>query len=88
MSQDIDKVQQFVAETLQTRFDIGPDDLTPGSTLRDLKIDSLGGVELSLVLKKQYGVQFVAGEISVDFTTADIAELVRQKLPEPQDAVS
>lgn len=82
MSDVQDGIEAFIIETLGDRFGIPEAKLSPAVNLKTLGIDSLGGVELSLVLKKQYGVQFVAGEIRVEFTVGDIADLVREKLGE------
>ena len=75
-------ITRFVIETVGDRFGVPAAKLEPGVNLETLGIDSLGGVELSLLLKKKYGVEFVAGEIAVVFTMSDIAELVCGKLGE------
>lgn len=77
-----DELEQFVLDTLRTRFHVPAEELSPQVTLKELGIDSLGGVELSLTIKKKYGVSFVAGEIRVDFTLTDIAALTGKKLAE------
>ncbi|RKN47025.1 acyl carrier protein [Streptomyces hoynatensis] len=79
MSADAGEIEQFITRVLVDAFDAEEDGLGVDTTLRQLSIDSLGGVELSLALKKEYGVSFVAGEIQVDFSVTDIAELVRSK---------
>ncbi|WP_225846215.1 acyl carrier protein [Streptomyces sp. HPF1205] len=77
-------LEQFVIDTLRTRFHVPAEDLSPAVDLKTLGIDSLGGVELSLAIKKKYGVAFVAGEVRVDFTVADIAALTEKKLAEAE----
>lgn len=77
-----EEITRFVIETVGDRFSVPASKLEPGVNLQTLGIDSLGGVELSLLLKKKYGVEFVAGEIAVAFTMSDIADLVRGKLGE------
>lgn len=71
---------EFIVSTLTTRFGVPEAGMTPETDLKTLGIDSLGGVELSLAIKKKYGIAFVAGEITVEFTLAGIAELAERKL--------
>ncbi|MFI6442528.1 acyl carrier protein [Streptomyces sp. NPDC050759] len=82
------EIELFVQEMLRTRFDVPEAKLTEQATLKSLGLDSLGGVELSLTIKKRYGVQFIAGEIGVEFTVTDVADLTRQKLGELEAAAS
>lgn len=78
---------EFIVSTLTTRFGVPETGMTPETDLETLGIDSLGGVELSLAIKKKYGVAFVAGEITVKFTLAGIAALAERKLAEIQPTV-
>jgi len=73
------EIETWVMTVLAERFGV-ENELSPGVSLKVLGIDSLGGVQLSLALKKKYGVAFVAGEIKVDFTLGEIAALTRGKL--------
>lgn len=79
MTEEAESIERFITNVLVEVFDAERNDLGVDTTLRQLGIDSLGGVELSLVIKKEYGVSFVAGEIQVDFSVSDIAELVSAK---------
>jgi acyl carrier protein len=88
MTAENNDIELFVFEMLRTRFDIPEERLSEQASLKSLGIDSLGSVELSLTLKKRYGAQFVAGEIGVEFTVADVAELTRAKLGELETAGS
>lgn len=88
MSDETLDIETFIMDTLAEEFSIPRQDLVPGASLKELHIDSLGGVELSLKIKKKYGVGFVAGEISVEFTIADITGLVVDKLAEPESIAS
>jgi acyl carrier protein len=87
-SNDTKTIETFILTTLTEEFGIAEQNLTPDASLKSLNIDSLGGVELSLKIKKKYGVTFIAGEISVDFTVADITALVEQKLAEPESGAA
>jgi acyl carrier protein len=87
MADVIDEVQIFVRDILVDRFEVPVDEFSPDTDLQSMGIDSFGGVEISIALKKSYGVEFVAGEIGVEFTVADIAALVLDKLGEPQSGV-
>lgn len=82
MSDTQNEIEEFIIETLGDRFGIPGAKLSSSADLKALGIDSLGGVELGLVLKKRYGVRFVAGEIRVEFTVAEIAALAEDKLTE------
>jgi acyl carrier protein len=88
MTAENNEIELFVLEMLRTRFDVPEAKLTEQVTLKSLGIDSLGGVELSLTIKKKYGVQFIAGEIGVEFTVTDVAELTREKLGKLEAAAS
>jgi acyl carrier protein len=82
MSETLESVQEFVLDTVADRFNARPEQLSAEASLKSLGIDSLGGVEISLAIKKRFHVAFVAGEIAVDFTLGDIAELTLKKLAE------
>jgi acyl carrier protein len=76
----IARIEQFIVTTLIERFGEDESRLGPEVTLKQLGIDSLGGVELSLAIKRRYGVRFVAGEIQVDFRVVDIAQVTADKI--------
>jgi acyl carrier protein len=86
MTAQHNEIELFVLEMLRTRFDVPQARLSEDATLKGLGIDSLGAVELSLTLKKKFGPHFVAGEIGVEFSVTDIANLTRAKLAEPETA--
>lgn len=86
MSDTADIIEAFILKTLTDVFNVPADQLSGAVTLQDLGIDSLGGVELSLAVKKRFGVAFVAGEITVEFSVADIAQLAGKKLAEQEPA--
>jgi acyl carrier protein len=88
MSDETKDIETFIMDTLAEEFAIPEQELAPDASLKSLNIDSLGGVELSLKIKKKYGVAFVAGEISVEFTVTDITALVVHKLAEPESVAS
>jgi acyl carrier protein len=82
---DTTEIEHFIIQTLVDVFGQDADVLSPAATLKGLGIDSLGGVELSLAVKKRYGVRFVAGEVKVDDSVAEIAHAVAAKLaPSPE----
>jgi acyl carrier protein len=82
MSDTAEAIEAFILKTLAEVFNVPADRLSGTVTLEDLGIDSLGGVELSLAVKKRFGVAFVAGEITVEFSIGDIARLAEKKLAE------
>jgi acyl carrier protein len=88
MSDETNGIETFIMRTLTEEFGIPGDDLSPAADLKSLGIDSLGGVELSLAIKKEYGVAFVAGEISVEFSLAEIAALVQKKRADDESPAS
>jgi acyl carrier protein len=79
----VGEIELFVYEILADRFDVPVADLSPSTNLRELDIDSLGGVEIGLELSRRYGVKFLAGDIPVELTVAAIVDLMCEKLAEP-----
>jgi acyl carrier protein len=73
-------IADFIMDVLVEKFDQERDELSGAVSLKELGIDSLGGVELALALKRRYGVSFVAGEITVEFSLDEIAALAQAKL--------
>ncbi|MFC8850453.1 MULTISPECIES: acyl carrier protein [unclassified Micromonospora] len=55
------------------------DDVYPDASREDVGIDSLAVVELSLALRKRYGIHITDEELLELDTVADIAELMRQR---------
>jgi acyl carrier protein len=55
------------------------DDIRPEATLADAGMDSLGMVELSIVLKKRHGVEISDDELIETATVAEIADLMAQR---------
>ncbi|MEU7476322.1 acyl carrier protein [Lentzea sp. NPDC042327] len=52
------------------------DEIQPHHTFNELEVDSLGLVELVLVVQKEFGVEIADDEVSPDFTIAQTAELI------------
>ncbi|MEU2172249.1 acyl carrier protein [Micromonospora chersina] len=55
------------------------DDVRPDASREDVGIDSLAVVELSLALRKRYGIHITDEELLELDTVADITELMRQR---------
>jgi len=59
------------------------DDIRPEATLEEAGLDSLGMVELSLVLSKRYGVEVSDDELVDTATVAHVADLLAQRTSSP-----
>ncbi|NYI04902.1 acyl carrier protein [Allostreptomyces psammosilenae] len=84
MSEQTTDIQEFLISTLGERFRVPAAKLSAGARLSELGLDSLGTVELGMVVKKKYGAVFSAGEISIEFTVGDVAELIGKKVAEAE----
>lgn len=58
-------------------------DLRPDALHQEIGLDSLAIVELSLILKKQLGIDISDDELLEAPTVADIADLIAQRMPRP-----
>ena len=76
----MDAIEQMIRETLVDRFGVFGTDIGPATTFDDLNVDSLVLVELTVILKRAYGVPLETGELTEDLTVGQVAELVRAKL--------
>ena len=61
---------------LTTKVGVLEDDLRPDATYDELDIDSLVLIEFALIIKKEFGVTLVEGELTPDFTVAQTAQLL------------
>ena len=70
-----EKLKSILVNDLQ----LVADDIRPEATLTDAGLDSLGMVELSLVLSKRYGVEISDDELIETARVADVADLLAQR---------
>lgn len=56
--------------------------ITQDASLADLGLDSLGLADLAVAVEERFGVRLARGDVGGLRTVRDIAEIVRQKLPE------
>ncbi|MEW1773371.1 acyl carrier protein [Streptomyces sp. NPDC086777] len=71
---------------LTDRFQVRPELVSPEATPTALGLDSLFVVELSFVLEGDPGVEISFDELAGAGTLAEIAQLMRNKAEEQQDA--
>ncbi len=70
-----DEVAGFVHEHLVRKHAVDTVDLD-GKTFNELYVDSLGVVQLGMKVKKKFGVEFEAGEISGSDTVGDVVAAI------------
>lgn len=64
---------------LTDKFHVPAQDITPGSTLDELDIDSLALAELSLTLGEQLGIKLDEHEAGKDTTVAELTATIESK---------
>ncbi|TXS54204.1 phosphopantetheine-binding protein [Streptomyces sp. t39] len=64
---------RIITDCLINDFEVPADDVTPGTTLARLDLDSLSLVELSLIVEERLGL--AAADIRQDITLAELAAL-------------
>lgn len=68
-----------VREIIARKFQVDPDDITPAATLKDLELDSLDVVDLSLVVEKELGVAISDDEMLQAETVEAVVTLVESR---------
>jgi acyl carrier protein len=76
-----DKVREEVVAIVAEVGEISVADVLPGSTLRELGIDSLGGLRIVAEVEKRYGIVIPEEEITKIRSMADIFALVEAHPP-------
>ena len=66
-------------EILTTKFDVPEREITPGSTMDELDIDSLALAELALALQDRVGVKIEDHEADKDTTVAELTATLAAK---------
>jgi acyl carrier protein len=66
-------------DLLTTKFNVPEREITPGSTMDDLDIDSLALAELALALQEQVGVKISDQEAARDTTVAELTATLAAK---------
>ncbi|CAL9546681.1 MULTISPECIES: acyl carrier protein [Streptomyces] len=70
------KAYGVVADILVGKFQFTEGELSPGATLEEIDLDSLGRVEFALTLRESTGVPFGDDQITLDTTLGEIADAV------------
>jgi acyl carrier protein len=70
-----DTLKKILVETLR----VEPSQVRPDATKDDLELDSLGVVELAMVLEKDHGLLISDEELQGVDTVADIVALMEQR---------
>ena len=77
-----ESVERTVSELCEEVAPPGHPPVTPEASLADLGLDSLGLADLAVALEERFGVRLAQGDVGGLRTVRDVAETVRQKLPE------
>jgi acyl carrier protein len=70
------KAYTEVVDILVGKFQFTEDELSPGATLEDVDLDSLGRVEFVLTLRDRTGAPISEDEVTLDTTLGEIAAAV------------
>lgn len=68
-----------VRDIIARKFQVDPEDITPKSTLKDLELDSLDVVDLSLVVEKELGVAVSDEEMLQAETVEAVVAMVESR---------
>ncbi len=71
----LDQLKTILVDTLK----IDPETITPEATREDIELDSLAVVELSLLLKAEFGLDVSDDELLEAATVADIVALLDER---------
>ena len=75
--QDRQGVEAFVVDAIGSLTD---EEVRPGATLKDVKIDSLALVEIGQMVEEQYGVRLTADDLREIATVSDAVDLVASRV--------
>ncbi|WP_405530780.1 acyl carrier protein [Streptomyces avidinii] len=75
-SADLASVRSFVVREL-VDFGAEPDKVSDGARLEELEIDSLGVVELTASIKREFGVDVPLEALTKDVTVAGVIALIQ-----------
>ncbi|MFD4737613.1 acyl carrier protein [Streptomyces sp. NPDC058412] len=76
---------QALTSFLIDRFEVEPEEMSPHVTFAALDLDSLDLAEISVLVKKRYGITLP--EVRAASTLAQAADTLQQSLPGPHTAV-
>lgn len=71
----LDQFRDILVDTLK----IAPESITPEATREDIELDSLAVVELSLLLKAEFGLDVSDDELLEADTVADMVALLAER---------
>jgi acyl carrier protein len=69
-------VATMIIEILTGKFDVPSEEVTPGTVLEDVEVDSLALLELSLLLEKRLGISIDEGTLSSAQTVEEAADVI------------
>lgn len=71
----LDQFREILVDTLK----ISPEAITPEATREDIELDSLAVVELSLLLKAEFGLDISDDDLLEAETVADMVRLMEER---------
>ena len=81
-----EQIYAFLQESLETLFEIDPEDITPEASLyEDLDIDSIDAVDLTVKLKEFTGRRIQPSDFKQVRTVQDVVDAVYDLLNRPED---
>ena len=76
------EVERDIVEYLGAHYNIEPDEITDGSTLDDLGVDTLGVLAIADIIEKKYGISLDDERIAGVRTLSDFKDLIVLKIAE------
>ncbi len=76
------EIQREITVYLGAHYSLEPDQITDGSTLEDLGVDSLGVLSIAEIIEKKYGISLSDERIASVRTLGDFKDLILLKIGE------
>ncbi|MEU6393047.1 phosphopantetheine-binding protein [Streptomyces sp. NPDC046939] len=69
-------VATMIIEILTGKFEVSSEEVTTGTVLEDVEVDSLALLELSLILEKRLGISIEEGTLHSRQTVEEAADVI------------
>ncbi|MYR03356.1 MULTISPECIES: phosphopantetheine-binding protein [unclassified Streptomyces] len=69
-------VTTMIIDILTGKFEVPSEEVTPGTVLEDVEVDSLALLELSLILEKRLGISIDEGTLRSTQTVEEAADVI------------
>lgn len=76
MSETSQPTFERLAQIIEDKLKIPADQVKPETVLKDIEIDSIAIIEVTLAAEKQFGVSIPTEDVNVEGTAEDLYQLV------------